>query len=97
MKTPMSESLFNKVAGLAAFSFIKKRLRRRCFPVKFANFLRTPIIKNICERQLLRVANLKKFLIFKGKHLEWSPSDKAVGTLVYRSLTDLLFLKRKNP
>ena len=30
-------------------NFIKKRLQYRCFPVKFAKFLRTPISKNICE------------------------------------------------
>ena len=39
-KTPVLESLF-----------IKKRLQHRCFLVKFAKFLRTPILKNICERQ----------------------------------------------
>ena len=27
--------------------------KRRCFPVKFAKFLRTTILKNICERLLL--------------------------------------------
>ena len=32
---------------------IKKRLQRRCFAVKFAKFLRTPILKNFCERLLL--------------------------------------------
>ena len=42
-KTPvLEESLFNKVAGLKDCNFIKKRLQHRCFPVKFANFLRTP-------------------------------------------------------
>ena len=35
-KTPVLESNFNKVAT------IKKKLRHRCFPVKFAKFLRTP-------------------------------------------------------
>ena len=30
-KTPMLESLFNKVAGLQGCSFIKKRLQHRCF------------------------------------------------------------------
>ena len=29
-----------------------KRLQRSCFPVKFAKVLRTPILKNICERLL---------------------------------------------
>ena len=34
-KTPVLESLFNKVAGLRACIFIKKRLQHRCFPVTF--------------------------------------------------------------
>ena len=34
----MLESLFNKVAGLMTCSFIKKRLRHKCFPVTFPNF-----------------------------------------------------------
>ena len=39
--------------SLKAWNFSKKRLQRRCFPVKFARFLRTPILKNICKRLLL--------------------------------------------
>ena len=38
-----------------ACNFIKKRFQPRCFPVKFAKFLRTPILKNICERIPLQV------------------------------------------
>ena len=30
-----------------------KQLQHRCFPVKFAKILRTPILNNICERLLL--------------------------------------------
>ena len=41
-KTPVLESLFNKIAGLEACNFIKKTLQRRCFPVKLAKLLRTP-------------------------------------------------------
>ena len=36
-------------------STLIKRLQHRCFPVKFEKFLRTPILKNICERLLLKV------------------------------------------
>ena len=36
------ESLFNKLTGLRTSKFIKKRHEHRCFPVKFAKFLRTP-------------------------------------------------------
>ena len=39
-KTPVLESLFNKVVGLKACNFIKNRLQHGCF-VKFANLLRT--------------------------------------------------------
>ena len=42
MKIPVLESLFNKIADLKTCSFAKKRLQHRCFPVKFAKFLRTP-------------------------------------------------------
>ena len=46
----MLESLFNKVADLKACNFIKKRLQDRCFPLKFAIFL-----KNVfCFIQYLR-------------------------------------------
>ena len=45
----MFESLCSKVAGLEACDFIKRRLQHRCFPVKLAECLRTPILKNIWE------------------------------------------------
>ena len=35
-KTPVLESLVNKVTDRKAYNFIKKRLHQRCFPVKFA-------------------------------------------------------------
>ena len=40
----------NTCAGVG--NFIKKRLQHRCFPVKFAKFLKTPLLKNICQRLL---------------------------------------------
>ena len=41
---------------LQACNFIKKRLQHWWFPVKFAKFLRTSILKKICERLLLFVS-----------------------------------------
>ena len=49
----MLESLFNKVAGPQLYNFISKRLQHRCFAVKLAKFLRTPMLKDNCERLLL--------------------------------------------
>ena len=48
----MLESFINKFSGLKAWNFIKKRLQHGCFPLNIAKFLRTPILKNICERLL---------------------------------------------
>ena len=46
-------SLFNKVAGLQACHFIKKRLQLKSFQMKFTKFLRAPILKNIYDWLLL--------------------------------------------
>ena len=48
---------FNENANLQSCDFIKKRLQHKCFPVNTAKFLRTRVLKNICER------------LFKGFHL----------------------------
>ena len=42
-----------KQGVLKACDFIKNRLQNKCFPVKFAKFLRTLILKNIGKRLLL--------------------------------------------
>ena len=50
----MLESLFI-VIKLQVCNFIKKGLRHRYLPLNIAKFLRTPILKNICKRLLLKV------------------------------------------
>ena len=57
-------SVLNKIAGPKVSNFIKKRLQHRCFLVKFAKFLRTPISKNIYERLLLSIDLFPKGCIF---------------------------------
>ena len=41
---------FNKSAGLQYCKFYKKRLQHRCFSLNIAKFLRTFILKNICQQ-----------------------------------------------
>ena len=60
----MLESLFNKDADLKACDFIQKRLQHSCFSMNIGKFLRTPILKNICEWLLLTRAS------FRSSHLE---------------------------
>ena len=48
--------LFIKAAATNLLGFRKKETpTHRCFPVKFAKFLRTLILKNICKWLLLYV------------------------------------------
>ena len=45
----MLESLFNKIAGLKACNFIKKRLQHKGFPMNFRKFTKTPILENTSD------------------------------------------------
>ena len=47
---------FKKVADLRPATLLKKRLWRRCFPVNFLKFLKTPFLQNTSERLLLMLA-----------------------------------------
>ena len=48
-KNTCVESLFNKVAGLKAYKFIKKRLWQRCFLVNIVKLLKTAFfIEHLC-------------------------------------------------
>ena len=50
MKLRAEEATLLKVTLLhEASNFIKNRSQRRCFSVKFAKFLKTPILKKISE------------------------------------------------
>ena len=59
-ETTVLESLCNKVIGPKACNVFKKTLQHSFFPVNITKFLRTPILKNICERLLLNF-HLKSF------------------------------------
>ena len=44
-----------KLQSLQACNFLKKRLQHRCFRMSITRFLRTLILKNICEQLLLNI------------------------------------------
>ena len=60
-KTPMQESLFNKVGGLKPATLLKKRLLHRCFSVNFVKFLRTLFSQNTFGRLLLLLGRFMQF------------------------------------
>ena len=82
----MLKSLFNKIAGLQACNFIKKRLQYRCFPVNIVNSLRTPNLKNICERLLLyekhsEPSQTSKTEVFTKMVNDWKYGSKYVSDI----------------
>ena len=72
----MLESVFNK-----------KRPQHWCFPVKFAKVLRTPILKNSCERRLLFVSHQNAITNSSG---EFGLDETST------ECTKSIFLKRNN-
>ena len=53
------ESFFNKFANLQPGNFITKRRQHSYVPVNIAKFLKTSILKDICERLLLNFIDSK--------------------------------------
>ena len=64
-KTPVLESLFNKVARLKAWNFIKKRLSHRCLPVNIAKFLIAAVFIERHWRLLLYFRKWSKVALFR--------------------------------
>ena len=62
-KTPVLESLFNKIEDLQVCNFIKKRLQHRWFPVNIAKLLRKPISKNIWKMFGYKKKSLKCVIV----------------------------------
>ena len=84
-KTPVLGSLFSKVWGPA--TLFKRYSNTDDFPVKFAIFYRTPILKNICERQLLNFKN-KIYVKFNFYNLSSIICLFPIGWTLFFSLPD---------
>ena len=65
---------FNKVADLSPATLFKERLWHRCFPVKFAKFLRTTFLTEHFQWLLLRVPNfvsVPDFVLSRTPQIPW--------------------------
>ena len=75
----------NEVAGLRPATLLKRRLQHRYFPVNIAKLLRTPILKNICERLFLY------FRIVKKKNLFWKMKKWQIENSEKSEISEKLF------
>ena len=64
-RTHLLESLFNKVAGLQACNFIKKRLQHKCFPMNILKFLRAAIFIEDLRWLVLEILSVTVLATFK--------------------------------
>ena len=74
-KTPVLESLFSKFAGLRPAKLLKK-LKYRCFPVKFVKFLRTSFLQstsNDCFFRCFLIILISSSLIINVNKLFFNP------------------------
>ena len=85
-KTSVLETLFNKVAGLQARNFNKKRLQHRYFYVKFVKLLRTLILKYFCEWLLQN-------FYFGKSHKDITDTFQKIEAAVWSYPVKLMFLK----
>ena len=80
------KSLRNKVAGLNASNFIKKRPQQRCFPLNFVKFSRALNLQNTSGRPLLpfdiQVQPSKFIFTILGK-LIYTYSPEIIRKLVF--------------
>ena len=53
-------SLFNKVGGLKACTFIKKRLQQSCFPREYSKIFKTTFLENTSWTLLLQLRKFPK-------------------------------------
>ena len=74
--TPLLESLFNKVTGLQACNFIKRRLQHKCFHVKFAKFFRASFFYRTLP---LAVCEDRRFLY--GSLLLWTAKEYQINRI----------------
>ena len=71
-RCPVKKGVLKNIANLTGTSvlslqgcnFIKKCPQHSCVPVEFEKFLRTPVLKNICERLLLKPVQVSPGLHF---------------------------------
>ena len=71
----LRQNLFNKVAGLRPATLLKKRLWHRRFPVNFAEFLRTPFL-----REHLRWMLLLLFIVDKSQFMLLFRADNCASS-----------------
>ena len=90
-KTAVVKRLFDKVADHQTGSFIKRRLQRKCFPVKFAKFLKSPFLQNSSGGWLLLKYLIRTLLVLAVRMLYFHPKSITMAAAYLFFLTKIAF------
>ena len=82
--------LFNKVAGLKAYNFIKRRPRHKRFPGKFAKILRTPFLQNTSDGYFWKYLMNSLFIAYEND--EWCHFVVRIGSPALISFYGMCFI-----
>ena len=83
--------LFDKVADHQTGNFIKRRLQRKCFPVKFAKFLKSPFLQNSSGGWLLLKYLIRTLLVLAVRMLYFHPKSTTMAAAYLFFLTKIAF------
>ena len=85
-------------AGMKTCNFIIKKLQHRCFPVKFAKFLRTSFLQNTSDGYFLNstYASASVLLHIRIGNLDWNESHEKQTKYIHASAADLLHIRMGN-
>ena len=91
-KTPVSESLFNTVAGLRPATLLKKRFWHRYVPENFAKFLRTPFLQNTSWQLLLNWLILREQSVIALKSISLTLYALFLSANTYSCMTGKMII-----
>ena len=85
-----------KLQAFSATTLLKTRLQLKCFPANITKFLRTSILKNICERLLLCLTDFSEQLVFREAIFQYSLSNIFISNFYFTFVSINTFISLNN-
>ena len=82
--------------AFSATTLLKTRLQLKCFPANITKFLRTSILKNICERLLLCLTDFSEQLVFREAIFQYSLSNIFISNFYFTFVSINTFISLNN-
>ena len=87
-KTPMLESVFNKIVGVQVYNFIKRRLQHSCFSCEHSEMFKNTFLKEYLATAASCLSEAK-YTYPINYHMCWI--EHYISTMVYQNVLVLCF------